>query len=53
MSLNDTPIMKAIPPLIPLLMLCLRMEKITGPTEMLNNKPNVIPFQIASSISVK
>jgi len=31
-------------------MLCLIIEKTTGPTAMLNNKPNVIPFHNASNI---
>lgn len=49
-SLKETPIINASPPFIPLLMLCLIIEKITGPTDMLNNKPNVIPFHDASNI---
>jgi hypothetical protein len=53
MSLRETPIMKASPPLIPLLMLCFIIEKITGPTAMLNNKPSVIPFHNASNISYR
>src|SRR3982751_2803108 len=49
-SLTETPITKAIPPVWPLFRLCLIMEKITGPTEMLSNNPKVIPLIRASSI---
>ena len=49
-SLKETPIIKANPPFTPLLMLCLIIEKTTGPTAMLNNKPSVIPFHNASII---
>jgi hypothetical protein len=44
---------KAMPPLCPLLRLCLMMENITGPTDMLSNNPSVIPFSKASIIITK
>ena len=49
-SLAETPAMKAKPPLWPLLRLCLITEKITGPTDMLNSKPNANPFANAAII---
>ena len=47
-SLAATPATKLNPPLCPLLMLCLMMEKITGPMLMASNKPNAKPVMIAS-----
>jgi hypothetical protein len=44
MSDRETPITKLSPAFIPLLMLCLMIAKILGPTEILKNKPNNIPL---------
>ena len=49
-SLADTPMMNAMPPVWPLFKLCLRIENITGPTEMLSKSPRVIPLRSISSI---
>ncbi len=43
-SLAETPATKEYPPRWPLFKLCLMMEKITGPTEMLSKRPRVMPF---------
>jgi hypothetical protein len=49
-SLAETPIINAMPPVWPLFKLCLRIENMTGPTEMLSKKPRVIPLSNTSSI---
>lgn len=43
-SLALTPATKVKPPLCPLLMLCLIMEKMIGPTEMANIMPKRSPL---------
>ena len=53
MSDAVTPSMNAMPPRKPLLRLCLMIEKTTGPTDILSNKPSVNPFKTASNISAK
>ena len=44
----ETPKINAIPPRWPLFRLCFIIEKITGPTDIVSNKPSVIPFKNAS-----
>src|SRR6185295_16634372 len=44
---------KAIPPVWPLFKLCLRIENMTGPTEMLSKSPRVIPLSNTSNITEK
>ena len=50
-SLAATPMAKLNPPRCPLLILCLIMEKITGPTEIASNNPSANPFASASYMS--
>lgn len=47
-SLDATPKIKHNPPLVPLLMLCLIIEKITGPTDIASNNPKAKPLTMAS-----
>ena len=51
-SLKNTPTAKAYPPRWPLLRLCLRIENITGPTEIPNKIPNTKPLRTDSNIMV-
>ena len=53
MSLTEIPATKIYPALCPLLMLCLSMANITGPTEIANKIPNTKPFKTGANISTK
>ena len=44
MSLKEIPAIKAIPPALPLLRLCLITVKTMGPTEIASNNPSVTPL---------
>lgn len=43
-SLADTPATNEYPPALLLLILCLITANITGPTDILNSKPSVMPL---------
>jgi hypothetical protein len=51
-SLIQTPITKLNPPALPLLMLCLMMVNMTGPTDITSNNPIATPLSIASVTSI-
>jgi hypothetical protein len=44
MSLKEMPAIKAMPPALPLLRLCLITVKTMGPTEIASNNPSVTPL---------
>ena len=50
-SLSHTPATKLKPPSFPLLILCLIMVKITGPTDIANKRPIAKPLSKASIIT--